>query len=468
MIFAWWGDDAWVEVVRNKIDLVSRSGQRVPLTTDEANACANDVAEVSDHVARFGSSGSHGAADSFAQLRAGVPDGLSVMLDTTTMWSAIRSLHGRSTAPLAMLDLATFTTSVICFDNIIVQSTPVLGSEDLAELGVTQLEQTQEDIAGALWPICASTSNYFGSHDQRRVLLEDAWASFLGRRVRLDFRAWDKHQHSPYAWNGVVADSYASDLLTGERGGYEEFISIQTMRTLVNYELAGRLSVPYLAASFRAPIQSVIIRENHLRQMTVDRLMQELGPAAAKRGAEEEPYAREYSAPFIFGLVLERMRRPEDYWEVVADYRERFRPLRERLRRDQDSWDGRVGPYVSQLLRSAGVMPQALIQGEGVLIDAGAAAVAGALGGFFGAQASLAMKLVALASPADHALRCYRRWFRPELYLLASLRKEAELLRTLDSRVEAIWKVRWTSVQYRELEALCSTNPSPFLRLGAL
>jgi hypothetical protein len=391
------------------------------------------------------------------------------MLDTTTMWSAIRAINGLSTTPLAMLDLATFTTSVICFDNVIVQSIPMLRSENLASLGVTLLEQTREDIAGALWSICASTSNYFNSHEQRRAPLEDAWANFLGRRVRLDFRAWDKHQLSPYVWNGVVADSYAADLLTQERRGYEELISIQTMRTLVNYELAGKLSVPYLAASFRAPIQSLIIRENYLRQMTVDRLMQEIGPAAAERDdGKREPYAREYSAPFLFALVLERMGRPEDYWEVVADYRERFRPLRERLRRDRDSWDGRVGPYVNRLLRSAGVTPQALLQGEGVLIDAGAAAVAGALGGFFGAQASLAMKLVALASPAGHALRCYRRWFRPELYLLASLRKEAELLRTLDSRVEAIWKTRWASVEYRELEALCSTNPSPFLRFGAL
>ncbi len=192
-------------------------------------------------------------------------------------------------------------------------------------------------------------------------------------------------------------------------------------------------------------------------------------PVHAKQNDERAtPYAREYSAPFLFALVLGKMKRPEDYWEVVADYRERFRPLRERLCRDRDSWDGRVGPYVNNLLRSAGVIPEALVQSESAFIDAGAAAVAGALGGMFGAQASLAMKLVTLLSPAEHAFRCYRRWFRPELYLLTTLRKEAELLRTLDSRVEAIWRVRWTSTEYHDLDVLCSTSPTPFLRLGVL
>lgn len=469
VIFAHWEDKAWVEVEQQKIDLVSGDGQRIPLTVDEAHACANDIPEVSDQVARLDSTEIRSADDSFAPLRAQVPDGLTVMLDTTTLHSAARAIYGFSTTPLAMLDLATFTTSVICFDNVLAQPPRLLDSEHAAGLGVTLLKQEREIIRGPLWSLCAETANHFRNHEQRRVQLEDAWAGFLGRRVRLDFSAWDRHQNSPYAWDGVVADSYAEDLLTSERKGYEEFVSVQTMRTLVNYELAGRLSVPYLAAAFRAPIQSVIIRENHARQIIIDRLMGEIGPIHAKQNDEREtPYAREYSAPFLFALVLEKMNRPEDYWEVVAGYRERFRPLRERLGRDRDSWDGRVGPYVNRLLRSAGVIPKALVQSESAFIDAGAAAVAGALGGMFGAQASLAMKLVTLLSPAEHAFQCYRRWFRPELYLLTALRKEAELLRTLDNRVEAIWKTHWTSREYHDLDILCSTNPAPFLRLGAL
>ena len=47
------------------------------------------------------------------------------------------------------------------------------------------------------------------------------------------------------------------------------------------------------------------------------------------------------------GLVLERMSNPSDYWQVIADYRNRFAPLRRRIAAERDQWDGRTGQYAA-------------------------------------------------------------------------------------------------------------------------
>lgn len=328
-------------------------------------------------------------------------------------------------------------------------------------------------VNGPLYSIVAGTDSLLNYPEREfKEELEGAWAKFLGwppEYVRLDLHAWDYYQHSPRYWDGIVAGEYMNNLLIeGARDGSARFLGIQTMRTLVNHDLASRLGIPYLAASLRSPVQSLLIRKSHERQLVLDRLIQQLSPPYSKASdLSDVPYSIEYSAPFILALALERMREPDDYWKVIADYRKRFRPLRERLRRDREKWDGRAGPYVRRMLRR--IRPSDFLEQAGqATIDSSAVLVAGALGGIAGPSASLAMKLLMLLNPAERVQMCYRRWFRPELYLLASLRDEAEQLRALDGRVQNIWKCRWGEEEYMELDLLRATNPAPFLRLGTI
>lgn len=411
--------------------------------------------------------------DGFDSLRTQIPSGLSVLLDTTTVRNALRALDPGTPDPLALLDLATLSTAVVCFENVLVQPFSWWLPE-ASEFGIRILEQSRELVTGPLWSINVEAAEGLLRHDQRRQIFEAAWADFLGwpERIWLDFRNWDQFQHSPVDWCGVAASEYMGDLLIegpiGESNA--EFLAVQTMRSLVNHELASRLGVPYLATSLRSPVQCLVIKENYERKLVLDRLVGALGPAPAGQAVtgSDEPYALEYSAPFILGLILQRMRLPGDYWEILAWYRQRFRPLRERLQRDREDWDGRAGPYVRQMLQHVTLASRFAQEGEQAAVDASAALVAGALGGVAGASASLGMKLVSLLHPAERVRRCYHRWFRPELYLLTSLHSEAEGLRALDRQVESIWKCRWDPRHHRQLNMLRATSPAPFLRLGTL
>jgi hypothetical protein len=467
------GETVGLDVSSGTPEIVTRNGRRTAVTSDELVAFQIDGG-LPRMVARLSEAEPNADShDGFDTLRAEVPAGFSVLLDTTTVRNAMWALESDTPSPLALLDLATLSTAVVCFDNVLVQP---FDAEIAAapEVGIRVLTQSRELIEGPLWNICGAAGNQLSGDDQRRQSLEAAWAEFLGWPVedaRLDAGAWDHYQDSPRAWDGIVAGHYADALFeVGATGkSTAAFLGIQTMRTMVNYELASRLGLPYLAASLRSPVQCLIIRENHQRQLLVDRLMQALGPSPAEPGAKSDsPYAQEYSAPFILALVLERMRQPGDYWSIVAEYRARFRPLREFLQKDQATWDGRTAPYVRQMLQRVGATSRLMDEGEKITVDAGAAMVAGALGGVAGASASLSMKLISLLKPTKHAQRCYYRWFRPELYLLTSLQSEAEKLRAIDTRVEKIWKCRWDQRHYRQLGMLRAGNPAPFLKLGEL
>lgn len=412
--------------------------------------------------------------DGFDSLRTQIPSGLSVLLDTTTVRNALRALDPGTPDPLALLDLATLSTAVVCFENVLVQPFSWRLTE-ASEFGIRILEQSRELVTGPLWSINFEAAEGLRLHDQRRQIFEAAWADFLHwprNCTWLDFNNWDQFQHSPVDWCGVAASEYMRDLLIERPIGESnaKFLAVQTMRSLVNHELASRLGVPYLATSLRSPVQCLIIKENHERQLVLDRLVGELGPAPARRAVtgSDESYALEYSAPFILGLILQRMRVPGDYWEILARYRQRFRPLRERLQKDREDWDGRVGPYVRRMLQHVTFASRLAQEGEQAAVDASATLVAVGLGGVAGASASLGMKLVSLLHPAERVQRCYHRWFRPELYLLTSLRSEAEGLRALDRQVESIWKCRWDQWHYRQLDMLRAASPAPFLRLGTL
>jgi hypothetical protein len=412
------------------------------------------------------------AGDGFDMIRAQIPAGLSVMLDTTTIRNAVGALEERAPSPLALLDLATLSTAITCFDNVLVQP---FGTHiaQAADLGIQVLDCPRDFIAGPLWSICAIASNQLRENEARRDSIEAAWAQFLGwprHEARLGLYSWNRHQNSPYYWDGIVASYYTESLfdLQGSDSA-REFLDIQTMRTLVNHELASRLGVPYLAAGLRSPVQSLAIRENHERQLIIDRLIQALAPRPARMpSAESEPYSLEYTAPFILALALEQMSTPADYWPVIARYRSRFSSLRQRLRKDRESWDGRTAPYARQMLQSLKTAAELAGQGEQATVDVSATLVAGALGGVAGASASLGLKLISLVKPADHLTRCYNRWFRPELYLLTSVRDEAANLRALDHRVQHIWKCTWLPSDYRQLDMLLAANPAPFLRFGEL
>lgn len=410
------------------------------------------------------------AADSAFELwRSCLPgDGGKVLLDTTTVRNALLALETHTPTPLALLDLATLSTALVCYDYVVIQSADLALRERLAGVGGVFLELPEEELQKLLLQQCGHALHLLGFQDGLRERLERDWEEFLGwpaGRCQLDVEQWDREQHSPPDWDGIVASMYMDDFFGIPADGpkREIFLGIQTVRTFANDAVANNLGIPYLAAPFRAPVQSMLIREKHENQRAIEKILQAIGPQPVNVArTTDEPYSRQFSAPFVLGLILRKMQGPGDYWHLIAEYRERFRPLREQLERDRCEWDGNIGPYARKLIQRACGIPEVLTQGEDIAVGV-TTAVASAV-----APWALLIKFASLYQPARKIYRRVQQRCQPHLYLINSLRGEAECLKAADWQVKRVWGCQWNEHQYKQLDQLRASNPLPLLRMGTL
>ena len=422
---------------------------------DEATEILNaDTIRIPDEETRPGDGSARpDGGDSLASLRGQVPsEGLTVMLDTTTLRDAVFTIQHKPTA-LGLLDLATVANAVTFFDTILVQPDYLTEVSDIAEpCGIQPLRY---DRAAIVDELCTP--------------------------AEIDPHAWDGYQHSPWYWNGIVATDYMFPMFgssplgpsTESSQDQRRFLGIQTARTMFNDGLAAKLGVPSMAASLRAPIQAYLIETRLRRQMIMDRVIEELtGPdtvgrsraGLADRTDLASIYAQDYAAPFVLGLILERMKRPADFWPLLAEYRERFRPLRRHILETREDWDGRTARYTRELLAKIGQASGTVTDARSDVIDTVAATVS-PIAGPGGPAVSLGVKVLASLVPAEQLRRYYHRWFRPELYLLSSLRSEAQHLHAFDTRIKKIWGGEWETSDAVLMQRLCDSNPLTSLRL---
>jgi hypothetical protein len=239
------------------------------------------------------------------------------------------------------------------------------------------------------------------------------------------------------------------------------------MRTLFNDRVAGYLQLPYLASAARAPIQAILLHRKAERQLLLDRLFASLGPPATGSAENDlQPYAAEVSAPFLLGLVLEEMKEPGDYWRVIQRYRTDFAPLRRRIFRERQDWEGRPGAYLRNLLE-----PLAEVDARYTRTVDASAVVAGAVATAIRpdvAAAGAGVKLARLAFPTERLRLAYYKRFRPELHLLFSIAREAEALRAIDDRIADIWGKTWGAEDRQTLIQLAAMQAPSFAHLRSL
>jgi len=294
-------------------------------------------------------------------IRSNLPrDCLLVMLDTTTVQNALRCLDGIVT-PLNLLDLGILTFASVCFDRVVVQPSGAFNRKKIDKHSdiFSMIKYPKESfITETLWNMCASISNEVSPSCETKSEFEEAWCHFLGvpsGEIKLNLRAWDRYQDSPPFWNGIMASYYADftdeDNLRpeGNKTERDEFLSIQTMRLLFNDELAGFLGLPYLSSSFRSCIHSNLIAKKVEMRLLLDKLISSIGPRPPEPDMDY-PYASECSAPFLLGLILEQMERPDDFWSILGNYRRRFAPLRKKILEDKDKWIGGSSNYLRGFL----------------------------------------------------------------------------------------------------------------------
>lgn len=307
------------------------------------------------------------------------------------------------------------------------------------------------------------------------------WCKFLNfhpDEVNLNLYIYkDKYQDSPHYWDGVFASYYFDSLLAQnqllERGSNDvrdEFLSIQTMRTIFNDRLAGFIGIPYYSSSLKSCIHSKILENKMERRMMIDQLIYEIGPKNDNLDSNS-PYITEYSAPFLLGLILERMKNPDDYWDLLKEYKEKFSPLRKKIVQDKNQWDGRSGHYLSNYLKYINDFTNDVdTSTQKNLVKGGAivGTVLTAITPYDKVLLDLGMKLLDLIVHNKSIRKMYLRKFQPEVYLLISLSEEAKQLHSVENRIQNIWGDSWSRREHDQLLNLTKTTPYYFSKLKNL
>jgi hypothetical protein len=409
-------------------------------------------------------------------LMSQVPTGSAVLLDSTTLRSAVIASDATDLDPIMLLDLSVVAFAFVAFDNVIIQPHRLLPCNDADPCfggALKTLSMSRDLIMGDLWSFLAPLINM----NYERAGFTDAWRTFLGREdITIDGRVIDRAQDSPQYWDGVPASFYLSTYIPSpscmphhESDSLNEFLSVQTIRALYNDNIAGLLRIPYLSSSIRSPIYSELLRRKLETQLTADKLLASLGPSPIA-APSNSPYVVEASAPFLLGIILSRMKSPADFWTALHELRQEFAPLRRRLHDDSDSWRGRSGVYLANYLRHLkNYLPDDAKLAENTL-EATATAVASVttssvLGG---AAAKLLIKLITLLNPTKEAYDWYLRTFKPDVAIVVELSKEASKLRSVETEIERIWKDRWHRQHREQLEWLAASRPEAFAKLRTL
>lgn len=400
----------------------------------------------------------------------------AVLVDTSTLNGASISLEAGQPLPLCLLDLGTLTAALLLYDIVIVQPGSKLSVPgEFRDVIVPVIYPDHKFVSERLWTIYANTDN------RTRVsgdltLLEKRWGEFLGvKDVSLELSSLDKYQDSPEYWNGMFAHTYMGDAVWPTMTGpdkavlskRDEFLSIQTMRALFNDQFAGYLEIPYLASSLRTPVQDVILGRKMQGRLVADQLMATLGPPLAPPPLNDgSPYMAQVSAPFMLGLILEKMSTPSDYWRVVDEYRERFAPLRKKLRIDRDEWQDRPTEYIRDLLQPLGEAARS----PGKTVDAAMIAVGFILTSPLQDPGFIlpAIQMARLLTPVERLRRMYFKRFKPAIHLMFSVVDEARSLRTVDRQVASVWGREWTREEIKALEFIASRQAPDFSKLRSL
>ena len=460
------GDDGWqlqhatsgvcVNLEGSEVNAAFVMGQRPSSAQDRLLSAAGlTMQESSDEAA-------------IEKLRRQVEDG-AVLLDSTTLNNAEMAIEYPTA--LSLLDLSVVTFALVMCDRILFQSGSNVPTELLGLFPkvLKPLRYDNEFSSGLLWTICSSLQKDLGRGSLKEAI-EERWQNFLSNpEIELNMGVVDHAQDSPVQWDGVPATYYHT--LSWSSGGksLNDFLSVQTIRALFNDNLAGMIGVPYLATSVRAPVVSELLERKVETRILADSLLARIGPEqAAKR--EEGSYVSEISAPFLTGVILSRIGSSREYWQAVGDLRDDFEPLRKRISRDRDEWDGRSGAYLRKYVDAVnGHVPESVKVTENMLSATAAFGVSIATGSPLGGGiGKLALKLVFATKPSKWAYKWCLQRFKPNVAIGIELAEEAKNLRNIDTEIRRVWGTTWSRQERDMLETLSLARADSFSKLRGL
>jgi len=398
---------------------------------------------------------------------------LCVLVDTTTIFNAREALltRGRAPSPIALLDLSVLTAAAILFDTIVIQPErfpPLRDIRDLTHVlqptgeGQLELERIYDEVWDAF------------SRPRELATFGARWATFLdveASDLRLDLdavRTLNAEMTFDYSSTAEIAEAFGT---VGRPRDREEQLAvalgIHTVRTGFNDAIAGVLRLPYMATSIRLPVSSDLADRKTLLLWVLRQLIASSSPPGRAEPATFAPRTQ-IAAPLLLGLVLERMAKPEDYRGALDEVRQRFAPLRAQLREDRETapWDEKPQLYMQRFTKHLAGTGVTFAGAQDAVIGAAQAGATIATGdpGFV----SAALKVIAATKPLEYAHRAYLRLWKPEIYVLLNVAREADRLSLLNKRIKQIWGNELDLTQQRLLERFASLRADPFLTPTAL
>jgi hypothetical protein len=430
--------------------------------------------------------------------------GTGVLLDTTTVYTAIRLVEAddlRDVTPLTVMDLATFLSAACVYERVCYLENPYFGLADLERLfgeGIF-LELPVSSSADPDSPYSADFGHMaeplrtlyrrrtvpwlnnlrlgqLGAEPQRDAWVR-AWQTILGREVDPTWLLLDpdegKDDRYPDSWStdavemlASVVEAMTDDLarsdigpVTGERSGRVPWAQQANARALCNLVLADFLRVSYQSSAARLPILALIAdcdreeRRSALRFPRAVRLLEDLFAEQTDTFLSAE---RDYlHLPFFPSAILQRTDRPGLIPAVLAEVRAATVGFREKLcELDARLWEGDHAAYKEMRAALAGSRPKAPLAETAEV-------------GVFVADLALLPPdphthlvgwsiLLVKAMLASRAVRDLSELFRPKYRLLGSLRP---MPNTAPS-IERIWSVPDIERFAQRLSELAAVTPS--------
>lgn len=432
------------------------SGETVPVGPLEANAFLRSTDQ------RFGEffleRGGLGVEPSSGLASVGIalahglptPDLLACWMDTTTLQTAAQLIEGElPVTPAGILDLATLVHAVVFHDQIVVDAESSRLPDPLEGFVLRQTLRNDRGLHQHHGYATSAAMSAQRGEDDEWLELRDSWRDLLGQPVNIDYALVDGQTESPGRWPYLPGDTFGlgwdpiatlpeAGALPGSPYGLSADVSIQTYRYMINEQTAERFGIPYLSTSLRYPVERVSVRRQIAYRQLADRTLNMLLGPPDSGPLHDGPYLRPIRLPQPLGLVLTATGHRQEFWEVLFQYREKYRAVREWLAANRDEFGGEEAlADLRRLLPGATTPAAAAADG---LITA-AAGIAGSVPGGT-ATAALALKAASTARPASRGARLIQSIRRPELRLLRSLRSEAASVQSCAQQIHRLWGQR--------------------------
>lgn len=412
--------------------------------------------------------------ETFVQSRksliSNITKGLNVYVDTTTVSTASQIVFNqRIPNAFTFFDFGILTASLILFDHVYLPYGPMAtayADPINEELGERVIECLEFNGAGGEIPynIAANLSNTLQEEKLHDELLSE-WRSIFGDDIPNSVSFSSVHMVSPPRFSHFLSSLEGLDKNI-DVDDLSDFISGSTFRTFFNHEMSRIIELPYLPNSSRGAIETKIYRMISKQLPQIDLFLK-----IVKRKIELElesvkpEVIIQTGLPLLTSVVLQKMKKIEDYFKVMKELRARSKRYRRGIGTVIEATTKGDIRYVTNTIK--------ILKGDyGTVFD-----FLRKIGKGVGRTAlcitpnisplsedtlnvlKAAKYLVTTTNDVGLVRRFYTRLFKPHVWFIEDVWSTARKMLSLDHGFEKIWKTTLNVDNKRLLERIAANYP---------